>query len=173
MTLKNLISLLLGAVCALSLSTAGSAEDSPELLFTKEGPLPLPTKPLDVHALTGLWWAQTIYDRVGEPIWEGGSTPQKVVLRVSLTGSIQTVTQCNLLNGQFGKAEGQSVSLLEPKVMTSTRMFCPGEYPPTVNFRTVASFKREGLILKLFDSKGLPVATYLDVYGLKSELETI
>ena len=173
MTLKNLILLLLGAVCALSLSAAVSAEDSPAPMPAQEGPLPLPTKPLDVHALTGLWWAQTIYDRVGEPIWEGGSTPQKVVLRVSLTGRIQTVTQCNLLNGQFGKAEGQSVSLLEPKVMTSTRMFCPGEYPPTVNFRTVASFKREGLILKLFDGEGRPVATYLDVHGLMSELETI
>jgi len=170
---NNFVSLLLAAILALSVSTSAVTEDAPTPVPLKEGPLPLPTKPLNIHPLTGIWWAQTIYDIDGQPIWKGGTTPDTVVLRVSLTGSIQTAAKCNILNGQFGRADGQSVALMEPKVLFSTRRFCPGEYPPTVRFKRVAAFERTGLQLSLFDSEGRPIATYLDVYGMASELEDL
>ena len=170
---NNLISLLLGSILTLSVSISVFAEPPPERRLITEAPITLPTKSLEMHPLAGVWWAQTIHDNQGQPIWEGGTTQEKVVLRVSHTGGIQTVIKCNILNGQFGRADVQSVALLQPGFMTSTRKMCLGQYPPTVTFTRVAAFERTDLQLRLFDSEGQPIATYLDVYGMVSEFESI
>ena len=133
----------------------------------------VPTLPLDIHALSGLWWAQTIYGADGEPAWYGGTTDQKVVLRIGLAGSIQTVNKCNMIRGQFTAAIDGKVSLLEPRAMMSTRMFCPDDYPPVVSYQRVEGYARTGLYLTFFDADGFPIATFLDVNGLTAELDAL
>jgi len=53
----------------------------------------------------------------------------------------------------------------------TTRIMCWGEYPPVVRFERIARFERDRLELRLFDAQGLPIATYIDIYRMRRELE--
>lgn len=129
--------------------------------------------PKQTHELAGLWWVQTIYSVDGEPLWSGASVGDRVELRIGYHGTLNTVNECNMMRGWFGPAVAGRVQLLEPKALMTTRRYCIGSYPPVVRYAGVVGYRREGLRLRLFDKRGLPIADYLYVRGLEEEPSAI
>lgn len=132
--------------------------------------------PIDVHPLSGLWWLKTIYDESGEPVWSGASKTgdgvdeQPITMQIRFSGEIDTLAACNSYFGSFGPVDGDLVALDPPQMMT-TRIMCWGEYPPVVRFEQVVRYERDRVELRLFDAQNRPIATYIDVYGMRRELE--
>jgi hypothetical protein len=155
--------LLAGMTMALA-SPATSQADSKELL-------PLP--PLNFHALTGTWWASTLFDDAGEPIWFGGQDDERVTMRVDLVGQFSSTIECNALFGKFEKAgEDGSVSITADGSMMTLKG-CWGDYPPSIAFHRIARFERDGMLLRLFDENDLPIAELYNVYALHAALSDI
>lgn len=158
---------LVAALLALLVSGVSASADSKEPTV---GDLPIA-----VHPLSGLWWLKTVYDEAGEPIWSGGGgmgegLDETITMEVRFSGEIDTLAACNSYFGSFGPADDDRVALDPPQMMT-TRIMCWGEYPPVVRFERIARFERDRIELRLFDAQGLPIATYIDIYRMRRELE--
>ena len=132
----------------------------------------MPYEKFPFHALSGTWWAKTVYDTSGAALWHGGEDGDRLVMRVSLFGEISTTHECNMLQGKFGPAKDGAVALASP-YMSMTLMACWDDYPPSVGFERIARFEREGLELRFFDKDGLPIATYYNAHALKAALDEI
>lgn len=131
-----------------------------------------PYQKLPFHALTGTWWAKTVYDTDGTALWHGGEDGDRLVMRVNLFGDISTTHECNMLQGKFGPAKDGAVALASP-YMSMTLMACWDDYPPSVGFERIARFERVGFELRFFDQDGRAIVTYYDAHALKRALEEI
>lgn len=154
------------AVLGLSLSLALGL---PALASAQEIKFPLPK----FHALSGVWWAKTLYDDSGAAIWHGGQDDQAVILRVDLSGQFSTRLDCNGLFGQFEETYEDGPVSLSSEGMMSTLIGCFGDYPPAIRFSDIARFEREDLELRFFDADDRPVAVLYNAYALQRVLADI
>lgn len=127
-------------------------------------------EPAAFHPFEGTWWARSIFDQAGEPIWASSMTGHKLVLWVGKNGSFHTKDECNILNGTFEKLNAAQVSVAP--MLRTTRMLCLGEYPPRIDFLRISRFERSGGHLRFYDAVGLPVATYYDVESMQRKFNT-
>jgi len=124
------------------------------------------------HALSGTWWAHTLFDEQGNAIWHGGQNSDSVVLRIDMKGQFSTRDECNFLNGSFNPAGDDGQVSVNP-MMASTLMLCWDEYPPTIGLTRIARFEKEGFELRLFDENDQPVATMYNMHGLAALLDDL
>ena len=128
---------------------------------------------LKFHALTGTWWAKTLYDETGTAEWHGGQDGQRVMLRVDLKGSFGSTFECNGIFGQFETAEEDGAVSVNAEGIMSTLMGCFGEYPPSIRLSDIARYEREDLELRFYDENDLPVAVFYNVQLLQQELAEV
>ena len=166
-------------VVTLFAATAARADNdrpvqiTPDLLLPLPLPDPIPPQfgyddsiVLPVfHALSGTWWAHTLFDEQGDAIWHGGQSTDSVVLRIDMKGQFSTRDECNYLNGSFNPASDDGAVSVNP-MTASTLMLCWDEYPPTIGLTRIARFEKEGFELRLFDENDRPVATMFNMHGL-------
>ena len=117
------------------------------------------------HALSGLWWAHTLFDEQGHAIWQGGQSTDSVVLRIDMKGQFSTRDECNYLNGSFNPSSDDGQVSVNP-MMASTLMLCWDDYPPTIGLTRIARFEKEGFELRLFDDSDRPVGFFYNMHGL-------